>query len=166
MKLHNEFKNEHERLKRYENLLSDYYYNSLITYQFLWTEKQEKLYHFVSKYIFKKLLNIVTYEDIQEELKNEPYYFIDNVIYYIKLLLIDTELNDEKVIIEYIRIDRKAYFMYLIYILTRCYFNTLKIEKYEYEKFYHNYFIFNLSENQNNYINLFRMIDILNKNAI
>ena len=90
MKLHNEFKNEHERLKRYENLLSDYYYNSLITYQFLWTEKQEKLYHFVSKYIFKKLLNIVTYEDIQEELKNEPYYFIDNVIYYIKLLLIDT----------------------------------------------------------------------------
>ena len=99
-------------------------------------------------------------------MKNEPYYFIDNVIYYIKLLLIDTELNDEKVIIEYIRIDRKAYFMYLIYILTRCYFNTLKIEKYEYEKFYHNYFIFNLSENQNNYINLFRMIDILNKNAI
>lgn len=56
--------------------------------------------------------------------------------------------------------------MYLIYILTRCYFNTLKLEKYEHEKFYNAYFIFNLGMNQNSYINLFRMIDTLNKYAI
>ncbi len=166
MKLKNEFTNEHERLKRCEKLLSDYYYNTLITYQFLWTEKENKLYKFVSQYIFKILLNELTYEELQEELKNEPYYFVDSVKYYIQLLLIDTEISDEQIIIEYIRIDRKAYFMYLIFILTRCYFNTLKLEKYEYEKFYNKYFIFNLGVNQNNYINLFRIIDALNKYAI
>ena len=167
MNLKNEFKNnEHERLKRHENLLSDYYYNNLITYQFLWAEKQNKLYKFVSQYIFKILLNVTTYEKIREELKDEPYYFVDDVIYYIQLLLIDAEIADERTIIEYIRIDRKAYFMYLIYILTRCYFNTLKLEKYEYEKFYNAYIIFNLGMNQNSYINLFRMIDTLNKYAI
>jgi hypothetical protein len=166
MILQNEFKDEYGRLIKYEHLLTDYYYNTLITYKFLWTKQSEELYKLVSKYLFKILLQKITYEQIRYELKDKPYYLVDDVIYHIQVILYDKELTNDVVILEYIKVDRELYFMYLIYILTRVYFSTLKMEKYTYEKFYHTYFIFNLGEKQTIYINLFRIIDTLNKHAL